>query len=144
MKKSLNLILFLVIPFLHLSSSGSVATPEPMPEATLYQVIDIPFQVRLPKNTDPFLLKFGALFTGPQGQTQKVRGFYNGDGEFVLRFSASLPGMWSYTTNSDLKKLDGKSGSLKVLARAEEGKHGGIVIPENNPQRFEYEHLPGR
>ncbi|MFC2113472.1 DUF4038 domain-containing protein, partial [Bacteroidota bacterium] len=99
----------------------------------------IPFKANIPKGQDPFKVEFSASFTGPTGKTMKIPGFYNGSNEWVIRFSASLPGKWEYITHSSVKKLDNRKGSLSILDKSKEGQHGGIVIPENNPQHFAYE-----
>ena len=55
--------------------------------ALKYEVFDIGFKAK--KNRDkPFGIVFGAKFTAPDGECIDVPGFYNGDKQWLLRFSA--------------------------------------------------------
>src|SRR5690606_10352678 len=74
---------------------------------------------------------FSAKFTGPNSQSINVIGFWDGDNTWKIRFSAPLPGLWSYTTrctNDNDDGLDGKSGSFNVLSANSDNPiyaHGG-------------------
>eukprot|EP01052_Picozoa_sp_SAG31_P011798 SAG31_NODE_677_length_12894_cov_4.083548_7_plen_587_part_00 len=53
---------------------------------------------------------WGTECTAPTNLT--VRGFYDGDGKYVLRFSPPYQGQWKYSTISNNAQLNGKSGIL--------------------------------
>ena len=67
-----------------------------------------------PTNGNPFLdVKFSARFT--QGtNVVEANGFYDGDGIYRLRFMPEKTGRWNYKTASNVRKLNGKKGSLGV------------------------------
>ena len=139
MKKLIYLsTLLTVLPFITFPVSANIRTlpvAEDGPAEVLkWEVADIPFKASVKKGQDPFAVDFSASFTGPTGITMEIPGFYNGSNEWVIRFSGSLPGNWEYLTHSSVKKLDNKTGSLSILDKSKEGQHGGIIIPENNPQ----------
>lgn len=71
---------------------------------------------------NPFLIDVGVTFTGPQGQTYTVPGFYDGDGiggmggsTWKARFSPDAVGTWTYESSSLEPLLDGQSGSFDVI-----------------------------
>ena len=101
-----------------------------------WQVKDIAFNAKADK---PFEVKFGAVFTGPGDLKLNVPGFYNGNNQWVVRFSSAAAGDWSYTTYSTEAGLAGKSGMLKVSQNHPKEEHGAVVIDPKNPQLFAYE-----
>jgi hypothetical protein len=55
-------------------------------------------------------VQLSAVFT--DGKTSlKVRGFYDGEGVYRLRFSPPTEGVWRWRTQSNVKALNGKAGS---------------------------------
>lgn len=106
-------------------------------EVQKWEVLDISFIENSGTKT-PFTDKFGAIFTHKNGTKQEVPGFYNGKKEWILRFSSSLEGEWTYETFSDHKKLSGKKGTVHVT-KNKDNNHGSIVIPKDNNQHFFYE-----
>jgi len=89
-------------------------------------------------NVDPFEITFGAVITHENGKEMNVPGFYNGGESWVIRFSASEIGKWSFKTYSSLPKLAGKKGSIEVKENPDQDKHGPIAISKQNPQKFIY------
>jgi hypothetical protein len=72
---------------------------------------------------NPFDVKLDVEFCSPGGRHYRVPGFYDGDGRggldgdvWKVRFSADETGRWTYTTISDNRQLDGKTGQLTVTA----------------------------
>ena len=133
------LIALLLGAYLSLSAAVSFEGGKSIVKARRWEVVDISFQAKDTKALNPFTEEFSALFKGPGGIELEVPGFFNGDKEWVIRFSGSVPGTWTYETRSRLKALHGKGGSVEVLEETYPGSHGGIVIPEDNPQHFRYE-----
>ena len=85
-------------------------------------------------------------FTGPLGQTQRVRGFWDGGRTWRVRFRPDQAGQWNYrTVCSDQANagLDGQSGTLRCAAPAGQGRferHGPIHVARNNGH---FEHADG-
>jgi hypothetical protein len=78
---------------------------------------------------NPFAARLDVDFRSPGGRHYRVPGFYDGDGRggldgdvWKVRFSADETGSWTYTTISDHRQLNGKTGQFAVTdipARAE-------------------------
>ncbi|MEL7120822.1 MAG: DUF5060 domain-containing protein [Bacteroidota bacterium] len=102
-----------------------------------YEVIDIGFTAEK-KINKPFSVEFGAAIVGPNGEEMKVPGFYNGDNQWILRFSSNTTGEWKFSTYSEIKALNGKKGSIEIT-RSRNDKHGAIQISKNNTKKFSYE-----
>ncbi|MDB4614747.1 DUF4038 domain-containing protein, partial [bacterium] len=101
-----------------------------------WDVIDINFVTKIvpAKPTD---IDFSAVLTNEQGKTLDLGGFFNGDGNFVLRFASPTAGVWNYTTRSSVEELNNKSGQIKA-EKARTGRKGGIVIDPKTPTQFRY------
>ncbi|MDO6801317.1 DUF5060 domain-containing protein [Wenyingzhuangia sp. 1_MG-2023] len=102
-----------------------------------WEVIDIVIKSKT-NIKQPYSSDFGAVFTHENGTTQKVPGFYNGNNEWIVRFSSSLKGKWSYITYAESSKLKNKKAKISVTD-AKENKHGAIVINQKNTKRFSYQ-----
>ncbi len=59
--------------------------------------------------------------------TLDVRGFYDGDGVYRVRFMPPAAGDWRYATHSNAPALDGRSGEVHVLP-ASPGNHGPVTV----------------
>jgi hypothetical protein len=104
-----------------------------------WQVQDIKFKGKADQNSNPFDVVFGAIYTGPNGQTQRVPGFYNGDNEWVSRFSSSEEGNWSFKTYSSKPELSGLTGKVNITPNTRANQKGPVRIDPKNPQAFVYE-----
>lgn len=135
-KNLLLLLLLLSVTVVNAKIKSTPFSSKKMVEIKKWEVLDIVFTA---KSKNPFTADFYAVFTSPSGKEQKVAGFYNGNKEWLLRFSASEIGKWKYTTSSDIKTLNNKKGTLSVSNKLAEAKKGGIVIPKEDPQHFYYE-----
>ncbi len=102
-----------------------------------WEVIDLTFKARI-KTENPFTTDFGALFIHEKGDTLRLPGFYNGGESWVVRFSSTITGKWSYLTYGP-EGLSGHSAKIMVVNNSDENKHGAITIPENDPCHFYYE-----
>ncbi len=102
-----------------------------------WEVIDINITTKT-QLKQPFTAEFGAVFTHENGQKQQVPGFFNGNNEWVIRFSSSLEGEWSYITFGDDKALANKKGKV-FITKNKADNHGAIVIQKEKPQHFFYE-----
>jgi len=64
---------------------------------------------------NPFDLAGSAIFVHrDSGETHTTGLFYGGDGTWRLRFTATLPGLWTFGTHSPDPHLDGHRGSVQV------------------------------
>ena len=61
--------------------------------------------------------------------TISVRGFYDGEGLFKIRFMPQEEGKWIYVTTSNVKKLNNKKGSF-VCTPSLKGNHGPVVVKD--------------
>ena len=57
----------------------------------------------------------------------QVTGFYDGDGNYILRFMPGETGTWTYTTKSNIDRLNGKSGSF-LCSEPGNGNHGPVSV----------------
>ncbi|MFZ6029245.1 MAG: DUF5605 domain-containing protein [Chloroflexota bacterium] len=76
-----------------------------------------------------------ASFSHSDRQVQ-VRGFYDGDGVFKLRFMPDCEGEWQFITRSNAAALDGKTGSF-ICTPASANNHGPVRVADQ--VRFAYE-----
>ncbi len=97
------------------------------------------------KNSNPYLNgpTVTATFTGPGGVTKTVKGFWdgnnaNGNNIFKIRFAPTLEGTWTYTTSSSDSGLNGKSGSINVIA-PQSGNQGFLRFDPTQPYDFVFD-----
>ena len=110
--------------------SGSVSLAQ-------WEVCDISF--RLENRIDePFARQVDAIVTDAAGR-QRVPLFFNGDDQWVLRYSSSTVGEKSYVVESEIEELDGRRGSFAVSKNSRPDRHGGVVLKGAIPNRFFYE-----
>jgi hypothetical protein len=89
-----------------------------------------------PESGNPFLdVTFEADFAQAD-QKVHVRGFYDGDGAFKLRFMPNREGEWHYVTHSNVAELDELAGSL-ICTLATAGNHGPVRVADT--YHFAYE-----
>ncbi|GJM62441.1 DUF5060 domain-containing protein [Persicobacter diffluens] len=104
-----------------------------------YEVLDLTFRSSYNRQLNPFIVDFEAMVTAPSGKSMRVPGFYNGDKEWIIRFSADEEGIYKYVTSSEIKTLNNKKGSIKVGPNTAPDKKGGVVISKQHPRYFEYQ-----
>jgi hypothetical protein len=66
-------------------------------------------------------------------RTVKVTGFYEGGGEYKIRFMPDTPGVWSYRTMSNRRELNDAAGQFEATAAL---SHGPVRV--NNIHHFAY------
>jgi hypothetical protein len=111
----------------------AAAAPAPAAEVEQWGVFEL--TLRGPADGNPFVdVNLTATFT--QGEHKvRVSGFYDGDGTYKVRFMPETPGEWTYTTASNRRDLDGKSGKLTVVKPAATN-HGPVRV--HNTYHFAY------
>ena len=85
-----------------------------------------------------------AKLTGP-GFSRNCYGFWNGADEYIIRVTATTPGLWSYETDANVpdKGLRGKTGNYHAIPWTEEEKlqnasRRGIITATKDGHCFQY------
>lgn len=95
------------------------------------------FEISLsgPEDGNPFQeVELSAQFT--LGETIiSTKGFYNGKGEYKIRFMPKQTGIWKYITQSSEKKLNGKRGQFECVP-ATGGNHGMVKVEKKYHFRY--------
>lgn len=89
------------------------------------------FEITLkgPEKGNPFKdVKVSALFA-MDNETIQVPGFYDGNGNYKIRFMPDREGSWTYVTTSNEKDLNGQKGSFECTA-AVKNNHGPVVVAD--------------
>jgi hypothetical protein len=71
-------------------------------------------------------------------RTVQVKGFYDGDGVFRIRFMPDSPGFWTYKTTSSAAELNGHTGRF-TCTPPKAGNHGPVATAH----QFHFEHADG-
>lgn len=137
MKRLLFTIFFITIAIVVSNATTKVDYSKRTVKADRWEVIDVVFHVK--DAQQPFDIPFDAVFTNAKGEELVVPGFYNGGDEFLIRFSSSTLGLWTYKTNSDHKELNGKAGKVLISHTAYKDSKGAITLDSENPQQLKYE-----
>lgn len=102
-----------------------------------WEVNDLVFKSK--KNIDdPFSKEVFAIVSSDEGK-QKIPLFYNGNKEWVFRYSSSIVGEKTFVLESVINDLNKKKGKIVVAKNQKENRHGGIVLNDEDPQHFYYE-----
>jgi len=92
-----------------------------------------------PPAGNPFDVELRGEFTGPANTRLVVPGFYDGDGVWKIRFSATRPGRWRMKTGSSLVELSGKSWEISAAPNRQPEIHGGLRVDPARPFHFVWE-----
>lgn len=80
-----------------------------------------------PREGNPFVDgQLSAVFQ-QEHRSVEVTGFYDGDGVYRLRFSPDSPGEWRYTTHSNRRELDARSGAIECVPPTG-ANHGPVLV----------------
>ncbi len=102
-----------------------------------WETIDIIFKTtEVPSS--PFQEVMGCIIRSEDGNEMDIPGFYNGNSEWVVRFTPNKTGKWIAKSYSTMNDLSGKERIITV-GENDENKHGGLIINPENPQHFTYE-----
>ena len=90
---------------------------------------------------NPFMVDLSATFQHESGETvENLPGFYNGDGEWVVRFSPTRTGRWTgRTTSTDSTLSRVELDEVICVKNDNPNIHGRLQIDPNQPQRFAWE-----
>ncbi|MCL7763979.1 DUF4038 domain-containing protein [Polaribacter sp. Z014] len=86
----------------------------------------------------PFSKKVFAIVKSEK-EEQKVPLFYNGNNEWVFRYSSSITGKKTFAITSEIKELNGKKGEFNFTENKKKERHGGIVKNKDDLRHFYYE-----
>ncbi|OHX64829.1 hypothetical protein NH26_24245 [Flammeovirga pacifica] len=103
-----------------------------------WEVNDLIFKTNK-KIKDPFDKEVIAEVINPQLIVQKIPLFYNGNGEWIFRFSSSDVGKSTYKIVAPHLSFDGRKGEVIVQKNTKVDRHGSVVLKEEYPQHFFYE-----
>jgi hypothetical protein len=106
-------------------------------QSAQWQVNDITYDVA-ERTQDPFAREVFAVVTD-QDSEQKVPLFYNGDQQWVFRYSSSTIGEKTFVLESNIQELNGRRGHFLITKNKKSNRHGGIVLQKDTPNRFFYE-----
>ncbi|HUV68875.1 MAG TPA: DUF5060 domain-containing protein [Terracidiphilus sp.] len=91
-----------------------------------------------PSDGNPFDdVHLGARFTF-EHRNVDVNGFYDGNGQYKVRFSPDSTGHWSFETSSNIKELAGKTGVFECIA-PKAGNRG----PVGTAHQFHFQYADG-
>ena len=79
-----------------------------------------------------------ATFAGPGGVRLAVPGFWDGGDCFVVRFTPTVEGRWTYATSSADAGLDGRTGAL-TCAPSRAGDRGFVRRAARYPRHFAHD-----
>lgn len=71
-----------------------------------------------------------------EGRKMTVRGFYNGNDEYKIRFMPDATGVWKYQVHSNINEINGREGAF-VCEAPSEGNHGPVRVVDR--YHFAYE-----
>lgn len=112
------------------------STPIAERVSPVYTTSEIVLNTRATLTGNPFDLVVGAQIHSPEGNSLLIPGFYNGNGEFIVRFCPDRVGLWTYETYSSEPTLSGKKGAIEVVARNSHTLHGGVTVRKESPRKF--------
>jgi len=119
MKKKLCIqVLLLILTCLTIKSIGITEVPR-------WGLFEI--KLKGPSDNNPFTeVSLSAVFKHNNRFVQQ-EGFYNGNGEYLIRFMPDSLGEWSYITKSNIENLNFKTGKFECLS-AQKGVHGPVYV----------------
>ncbi len=95
------------------------------------------FELKLtgPAGGNPFIdIELSAVFV-KEDRIVQISGFYDGQGEYIIRFSPDETGLWTYQTQSNVARLSGQTGSF-ICTDPSDSNHGPVRI--SNTYHFAY------
>ena len=94
-------------------------------EIKKYEIFEI--SIKGTTSGNPFVdVELSALFQY-KNRTKYCEGFYDGKGNYKIRFMPDEEGEWRYTTTSSVKEMNGLTGKFSCLP-AESSSHGPVSV----------------
>ena len=120
-----------------LLAAALVASSLSAAEVSRYKPHDFVFRATPP--ADPFRTDFYGWFHGPDGQTLRVPGFYDGGDVWKIRFSAPREGLWRLRTVSTLPGLNDMQEQITAGPNTNPNIHGVLRVDQDHPYHFRFE-----
>lgn len=130
-------ILLLLFVFALGANTASGKKPKQTQENTIEQWRRFEVSFNGPSTGNPFTdVRLEADFMSMStGKVTTVRGFYDGDGVYRVRFMPMEAGKWLFATHSNAPALDGKTGSFVCTVSTE--KNAGMIKAVGKDFRFQ-------
>lgn len=139
--KKIILLLLLVTLFLNIGFAQTKVWESPSPDKPItfpqWEVIDLIYMVEQ-KIDKPFEAEAYAVVSKEKG-TQRIPIFYNGNNEWVFRYSSATVGTQTFALESKIKELNGKQGTFNITENKKKDRHGAVVLSKEDPQHLYYE-----
>ena len=137
-------IIFLMIAIVLCISPNALASTDKKQETTLTQHEIFELNITATKNYDWWLFPVSASFEHAESKKKiTVKGIWTGNKKYLLRFAPTLPGKWTYKTQSDDSGMNNISGVLEVVAPtseqiAENPNYRGSLGISNDGRYYHY------
>src|ERR1700748_2854335 len=106
-------------------ATGKAVTEMASASICQYDIFEV--SLKGPSSGNPFIdVQLKATFS-LEHRTITVDGFYDGDGNYKIRFMPDAVGQWSYTTNSNAAAWNRESGAF-ICAAPQAGNHGPVSV----------------
>ena len=102
-----------------------------------WETIDIPFLVKK-DISHPLEVELSCTFINENSDILLVPGFYNGNKQWVVRFTPNATGLWKCISQSSNNRMDGIEKTIEVSGNNPDNP-GSIQINGDNPRLFSYE-----
>lgn len=132
--RSTAILFILLVVF----TTDSAATIEKI-EIAQWQPHDIKLQLEMAENQNPFMIGPEYEFVSESGERLVLKGFYNGNKEYIIRFTPHETGTW---LGKPIKKswIKDQLPSYEFSVSKNDAEcHGAIVMSTKNPQKLFYE-----
>lgn len=121
---------------MRLISLFSIATLCIAVDVEQYRPHDFTFSAEVSGN--PFDVELTGEFSGPANRLLRIPGFYDGDGKWKVRFSASVPGEWKLHTTSPVAALNGRTETIRASPSQNKRIHGVLEVDREYPYHFRF------
>lgn len=139
MKHKIILILLFFVPIISVAQVKKWENPRSntLIKTAQWQVNDLIFHTKN-KVDAPFSKDVYAIVTSKEG-VQNIPVFYNGNNEWVFRYSSHTVGSKTFQLGGELDELTKKKGKIFVTENTKKGRHGAVGLNEKDTQHFYYE-----
>ncbi len=111
-----------------------------MAEVQKYAIYDFILHSPTP-HENPFRVNLTATLEHESGsKVERLPGFYNGNGDYIIRFSPTLEGQWfGHTASADELLSNVTLGPITCTPADSPTAHGIVTIDPNHPHRFAWQ-----
>ena len=130
-----KLLIFILLPVFFSTSFTTVKKIE----IAQWQTYDIKVQINTTENENPFTVEPEYEFYAASGKRMVIKGFYNGNQEYIIRFTPDETGQWEARPVHKARIKNKLPVYEFSVAENKSGSHGSIVLSDKNPQKLYYE-----